>query len=396
MDKKLKLLPIGIATFDVLRREHFLYVDKTKQIYNLVTRGRYYFLSRPRRFGKSLLMSTLKALFEGKKELFEGLWISTSDYAWKEYAVIHLDFFEIARNSVEELELGLEERLHYIAKSYGIDIAAISTLEQKFATLIREMSKKNPVVVLIDEYDHAILNNISDLKAADECRKILQSFYGILKSLGEHLHFVFLTGVTKFAKTSIFSGLNNLNDLTMKESTAALLGYTHQELLDNFDEYIQSAATKLKQSPEELVATMTEWYDGYQFSDVAEIEGQSVKVYNPWSVLSFFEENKFSNYWFQSGSPRFLIDVIKRQQFQPIELNNLYVGQDQIGAFEIDKIFLPTLLYQTGYLTIEFFDSEDERYKLKIPNVEVERSLFKQLLINCTPLEESATGPLLS
>jgi len=367
-----------------LREGNYLYVDKTEHIYNLVTQGSYYFLSRPRRFGKSLLLSTFKALFEGQRKLFEGLWIDSSDYEWKEYPVLYLDFFEIARRGAENLELGLVERLHNIAEFHGINISTISTLEQKFATLIRKMSEKNPVVVLIDEYDHAILNNISDLVVADQCRKVLQNFYSVLKSVDVNLRFVFLTGVSKFAQTSIFSGLNNLRDLTMKEYTATLLGYTHQELLNNFEGYIQEAATKLKQNPKEIVSRMTEWYNGYQFSDVAEIDGQSVKVYNPWSVLSFFDENKFSNYWFATGSPSFLFEVMKQQDFLPIELNNIRASFAQLGTFEIDKISLPTLLYQTGYLTIQSYNPLNRMYILKMPNKEIEISFFEQLLSNIT------------
>ncbi len=396
MDKKLKLLPKGMSSFEVMRKGNYLYVDKTEQIYNLITQDRYCFLSRPRRFGKSLLVSTLKALFEGKKELFEGLWIASSDYEWKPHPVIYFNLFSLTPTNAQELEAGIGRFLHEQATLHSINLNPEASLRENFATIIKKLAEKNSVVVLIDEYDYPILANIGNKLITDECRIVLQNFYGTLKSLDSYLRFVFLTGVTKFAKTSIFSGLNNINDLTMDEAAATLLGYTHAELINNFEGYIKQAALKLDQSSEQIVEKMTEWYNGYQFSQFAAIKSQSAKVYNPYSILLFLSKSVFSNYWFETGSPRFLIEVMMQQNFQPIELNNLHIGQDQIGAFEVDKIFLPTLLYQTGYLTIESFDSEDEHYKLRIPNLEVEKSLFKQLLINCTPLAENAIGPLLS
>jgi len=373
-------LPQGISDFGILRKENALYVDKTQHIYTIIKSGRYHFLSRPRRFGKSLLLSTLKEIFSGNKQIFNDLWINQSDYKWEEYPVLHLDFFAIARGGIKELQNGLQRRLQIIGSNFSIDLDPEAPLEEKFETLIRKMAQKNPVVVLIDEYDHAIINNLHDFNVANECRQVLQGFYGVLKSVDAHLRFVFLTGVTKFSKASIFSGLNNLNDLTMKEYAATLLGYTHQELLNNFESYIQKAAVKLNQNPAEIVSTMTEWYNGYQFSDAAEIDGQSVKVYNPWSVLSLFDENKFSNYWFQSGTPRFLIEVIQQQNFPPIELEKIKVLQSNIGNFQIDKISLPVLLYQTGYLTIESYNPLNRMYTLKMPNKEVEISFFEQLL----------------
>ncbi len=396
MHNDLRPLPQGISDFEKLRMGNYVYVDKTEQIYNLIKRGQYYFLSRPRRFGKSLLVSTFKAIFEGRKDLFDGLWIGSSDFQWKAHPVLHLSFFEIARGGASELRQGLIEHLEQLAHLHQANLSNVSSLEQKFATLIRKMAEKNRVVVLIDEYDHAILNNISDLKAADECRKILQNFYGVLKDMDAYLRFVFLTGVSKFTQTSIFSGLNNLRDLTMKEYAATLLGYTHHELLNNFEGYIQKAATKLKQNSEQIVSTMTQWYDGYQFSDVAEIDGQSVKVFNPWSVLLFFDENKFSNYWFATGSPSFLFEVMKQQSFSPIELNNIRASSAQLGTFEIDKISLPTLLYQTGYLTIESYNPLNRMYILKMPNTEVEISFFEQLLSNITQAPAAATDNCLT
>ncbi len=384
MSHFLRPLPKGISDFQKLRMGNYVYVDKTETIYNLITSGQYYFLSRPRRFGKSLLISTFKALFEGKKELFEGLWIGSSNFQWKAHPVIHLSFFEIARGTAEKLEVALERRLQIIGHDFSINLDPKAPLEEKFATLIRKMSVKNPVVVLIDEYDHAILNNIKNHDAADECRKILQNFYGVLKDMDAYLHFVFLIGVTKFAQTSIFSGLNNLEDLTMSKRAATLLGYTHQELLGNFQDHIFAAAQELNQTPKEIVGQMTEWYDGYQFSDFAEIDNQLAKVYNPWSVLLFLSENKFKNYWFATGSPTFLFEVMKQQDFLPIELSGVTASANQLGTFQIDKISLPTLLYQTGYLTIESYDSERDNYHLALPNKEVKDSLFKQLLHSFT------------
>ncbi len=382
MSKKLQVLPIGIASFEKLRTRNCLYVDKTEYVYNLATQATYYFLSRPRRFGKSLFLSTLKALFEGKKALFEGLWIASSDYQWKTYPIIHLDLFTLPQTNAQELEAGLGRFLQEHADLHSINLNPQASLGEKLSTIVKKLAEKNPVVVLIDEYDYPILTHISDKLVAEKCRIILQNFYATLKGLDNYLRFVFLTGVTKFAKTSIFSGLNNLQDLTMSKQGARLLGYTREELLENFDFHIMRAAQELEKAPEEIIDQMTTWYDGYQFSAFSEVGGKSAKVYNPWSVLLFFSNNYFDNYWFETGSPHFFFELMEQQNFQPIELNNLKISKADLASFQINQISLPTLLYQTGYLTIESYNSVIENYHLTVPNKEVENSLFKHLMHN--------------
>lgn len=227
----MKKLPIDINTFKPLIENNYLYIDKTQYIYNLITTGRYYFLSRPRRFGKSLLISTFNELFSGNKKLFKDLWIGQkSDYKWIEYPVIKLDFSDLDISSPEELKLGLSSSLDDIAKSYSIDISHKITPGLKLKTLLKTLAQKNKVVVLIDEYDFPLINSLDDLKVAKANQKILKNFFSVLKSLDAYLHFIFLTSVTKFAKMSVFSGLNNLNDITIHEKAAALLGYTKEEI----------------------------------------------------------------------------------------------------------------------------------------------------------------------
>ncbi len=380
MTAKLRRLPKGISSFEVLRKGDYIYVDKTEQIYHLIDQGQYYFLSRPRRFGKSLLISTLKELFEANRALFKGLWIDHSDYLWDAYPVINISFFKIMSGNAIELRLAITEQIDDIARNNKIDLSHFVFLEAKFAKLIEKLAEKNRVVVLIDEYDHAILRNITNLSVADECRQVLQSFYGVLKDVDKYLRFVFITGVSKFIRTSIFSGLNNLDDITMDKAGATLLGYTHSELLENFKQHIAHSAHELTISSPEVITQMTEWYDGYQFSQFTEIKNESAKVYNPYSVLLFLSKSIFGNYWFETGSPRFLLDLIKEQEFQPVTLNDIRLRDSELGNFQIDRISLPVLLYQTGYLTIQSYNPSSRIYTLKMPNKEVEVSFLEQVL----------------
>lgn len=372
----MKKLPIDINTFKPLIENNYLYIDKTQYIYNLITTGRYYFLSRPRRFGKSLLISTFNELFSGNKKLFKDLWIGQkSDYKWIEYPVIKLDFSDLDISSPEELKLGLSSSLDDIAKSYSIDISHKITPGLKLKTLVKTLAQKNKVVVLIDEYDFPLINSLDDLKVAKANQKILKNFFSVLKSLDAYLHFIFLTGVTKFAKTSVFSGLNNLNDITIHEKAAALLGYTKEEIDHYFREFIKQVSEKLEIPTSKIKEEMQRWYNGYRFSgDVI------LYVYNPFSILYFFENKKFWNYWFESGTPSFFIELIKNQYKSLEDFEAVEFSYDSLGTFDIGKIPLITLLFQTGYLTIKTYHSDTRRFKIGYPNFEVKESFQKYIL----------------
>jgi hypothetical protein len=374
----MKYLPIDINTFRTMITGNYIYVDKTKYIYDLFSRGsRYYFLSRPRRFGKSLLISTLKELFLGNKDLFKDLWIYTSDYSWEQFPIVHLDFALIAHATPQELSSNLSWTLDTLAQDQGINTKEAPSAQAKLSTLVMNLAKKyapHKVVVLIDEYDYPLLTHLHDLNKAKEIQIILKNFYGTLKGLDAHLRAIFITGVSKFAKTSIFSGINNLNDISLDAEAAQLLGYTHNELQTYFSNYIQEIALEKNQSPEAILSDMERWYDGYRFSE------KSIKVYNPFSVLYFLKKKRLLNYWFESGTPSFLINLLKKQYEVLKDIPKVEISRSSLGTFEIENIPLIPLLFQTGYLTITDYDEETRRFSLGYPNLEVEESFTKYLI----------------
>jgi len=380
-----KYLPLDVSEFPTMILENYVYIDKTEYIYNLFSRGgRFYFLSRPRRFGKSLLISTLKELFLGNKKLFENLWISTSDYKWEEHPVIHLDFSVIPHFTAEELRVSINKELTIIAQNYNTAID--ETLpEETLKALVRELSKRNKVVILIDEYDKPILDHIKNLEESDRQREVLKSFYDSIKGLGLYLRAFFVTGVSRFSKTSLFSGLNNLNDISLDPETAQLLGYTQNEIEIDLAPYLEDFANERKVSTPELMLDLKKWYNGYRFSD------KEVYVYNPFSVLYALDKKRFANYWYQSGTPTFLIHLIEKQYNSIEDINTLEFSQESLGNFSIDKIPLIPLLFQTGYLTISDYDQKTNKFKLDFPNFEVERS-FTQFFVET--LTQSSNGQL--
>ena len=381
----MKDLPIGIQTFEKLRKSDYIYVDKTEQIYNLAKTETPYFLSRPRRFGKSLLCSTFEVLFEGKKELFKNLWIENSNWNWQQYPIIYLDFTAIAHSTPKELEQALHETINALAVKNNIPIQASFTLKTKFLTLVKELAQKNPVVLIIDEYDKPIIDHLTNIEVANQMRQILGNFYGTIKALDQYLKFVFITGVTKFAKISIFSELNNLNDITCDESYSTLCGYTFTEIKQNFKENINQFADKQQCSQEDIISKLTRMYNGYRFSD-----NPDKKVYNPFSILLSLQKNKFEDYWFQTGTPRFLIDLIKKHNYAIIDFEGVKLSSSKIKAFEIDNMDIKTLLYQTGYLTIADYDVESDNYTLSYPNHEVRTALTKHIVeaLTLLPIDE--------
>lgn len=376
MNQKMKLLPKGIQSFSKLIEKNCVYVDKTELIYQLITQGDYYFLSHPRRFGKSLLLSTLAELFAGNKKLFKGLWIESSDYEWIEHPIINISFSSISHSSPQELQADMLWTLKDIAANYKVDISQAPSLQAKFKLLIQQLSSIQKVVILVDEYDYAILSNVNNVALAVECRNVLRDFFTVIKDSDRYIKFVFLTGVTKFAKTSLFSGLNNLEEISISSQYNTLLGYTQQELITYFEPHLQKVSQAQRCSMEQLLEKMRAWYDGYQFSK----KEDATKVYNPYSVLLFLTNGDFDNYWFQTGTPTFLIELIKKRDFPLLTIDNIIASEQDLGAFDIESISIKTVLFQAGYLTIDYYDAQAENYHLKFPNLEVRASFLRYIL----------------
>ncbi|KZX12182.1 ATP-binding protein [Methanobrevibacter filiformis] len=370
----MRKLSLGRQDFKTIRENNYIYVDKTKHIYEMIKNSDVNFLSRPRRFGKSLLLNTLKELFRGNKNLFEDLYIyDTWDWNVK-YPVIYLDL-SVNSSSSNELKDSLNDLLNRIAREFSVQLYS-KTLKARFEDLIIEIHNKyhQKVVILIDEYDNPIIDNIKNLKLAEDNRDILHDFYRTLKTMDEHIRFIFLTGVSKFANVSIFSALNNPTDITLDKNFATICGYTQEELERYFGEYISKLAKNLSFSYDEILEKIKYWYDGYSW------DGEN-SVYNPQSTMVAFNRLKFNNYWFKTGTPRFLIDFMKLYDTQPI-LEPVITDESSFDSFDIEDISEIGLLFQTGYLTVKKLQliDEEEEYTLAIPNNEVKNSTLKHLL----------------
>ena len=364
-------------SFEELIRGKFLYVDKTEYIWNMIrpaTAG--YFLSRPRRFGKSLTVSTLKAVFQGKKELFKELAIYDKPYDWKQYPVIHLDMNGLDFSSVEELESSLCDLVTEAAASHELRLESAHAASM-FRALINQLAEQEQVVILVDEYDKPILNNLGKPHAQKILDK-LKTFYSVIKAFESKERFVFVTGVSKFCHVSLFSDLNNLTDISMHRDYATMFGYTQEEFETYFADRIDSACKQLNMPCEELLPEIKQWYDGYRFHAKAE------SVYNPVSLAQFFmNDAEFNNYWFSTGTPSFLVELTKKADFNFEKTLSEPVMGLAFNAFEIDKIDPLALLLQTGYLTIKssFVDLGETLYYLDFPNREV-KSAFETYLIS--------------
>lgn len=365
----MKKLPVDISTFSKMIQEDYLYIDKTEYIYNLFKKGgRYFFLSRPRRFGKSLLISTLKALFLGQKDLFKGLWIAKTDYDWQPYHVIHLDLSIADTETSIEFKISLGRLLDDIAFDLGINLSKRRSPKEKLVFLVKTLAETKQVVVLIDEYDKPILDHLHNPKRANAQRAVLKNFYDGFKGLDPYLRAVFITGVSKFAKTSIFSGLNNLNEISYTPESAELVGYTESELRKYFDEYIREIAVETKEKPEDLIEKIRYWYNGYQFSK------KPIKVYNPFSIVYFFQRKHFENYWFETGTPTFLVEFMKKHPLELTSTLNKKFSISSLGMVGIEKVSIATL-FQAGYLTIKEYDALYNAYQLGYPNQEIKQCL---------------------
>lgn len=378
--------PVGIQDFPLIRKEAFYYIDKTELIYQMITQGVSYFLSRPRRFGKSLLISTLEALFKGQRHLFSGLWIDTSDYDWKEFPVIRLDLSKTISSSPTALCESLQELLIENANKHGISGIQRSYPSFSLSALVIELAKKGPVVILIDEYDAPLVHHLENMELVARNREILREFYTTIKALSEYLHRVFITGVSKFSKVSLFSGMNNLIDISLRAEYATILGLTENEIIQNLKKELDTIAEQRQEPPENILQKMRSWYNGYLFSRSKEVQ----KVYNPLSVLQFLQTGEFENYWFTTATPTFAIDLIKKNNyFVPDLEKGVIVGKEIETNHETDVIDLPTLLFQTGYLTIDSYEESSWTYFLKFPNLEVKRSFLDHLLYEFAQLRPS-------
>ena len=373
-----KLYPIGMQTFSEIREEDFLYVDKTEYIYRMThTSGKYFFLSRPRRFGKSLLVSTMQSYFEGKKELFKGLAIDKLEKEWTEYPVLHFDMSGGKHMEPEQLELYLGYILEDQEKKWGINeprIGANNRLIDLINTAYEKSGKQ--VVVLIDEYDAPMLDVAHEKEQLDVLRNIMRNFFSPLKYSEAKLRFVFLTGITKFSQVSIFSELNNITNVSMDDEYAGICGITKEELLENMSDDIDMLADALGYSREMMIAKLKENYDGYHFSK------KSPDVFNPYSLLNCFSKKELGAFWFSSGTPTYLINMLRQFGVLPTEIAPTEAVSSSFNAPTENMKTITPLLYQSGYVTIKKYDPETRIYTLDIPNKEIKVGLFDNLLPN--------------
>ena len=388
MNSVLRKLPIGIQTFEDIRRDNYLYVDKTAFVWRIANTGKPYFLSRPRRFGKSLLLSTFEAYFKGKKELFEGLAMEQMEREWRQFPVLHLDLNAKKYETPEDLNAMLNQHLEKWESQYG-DEKKDRSPEERFSYVISRASEQAGcgVVVLVDEYDKPLLQTLCNIPLMEEYRQTLKAFYGVLKSSDRYLRFVFLTGVTKFAQVSVFSDLNQLNDISMKPQYATICGITMQELTHTFAPEIQQLAEHNGLTQEEALQKMKISYDGYHFCEFAE------GVFNPFSVLNLFDGYKFSNYWFQTGTPTFLVELLKKSEY---DLRTLIDGVEASASsfteYRIDANNPIPLIYQSGYLTIKDYSSRFGNYLLEFPNDEVRYGFIDFLIPYYTSVVDDERG----
>lgn len=369
-----KIYPIGIQNFESLRRDGYFYIDKTALVYQLVKTGRYYFLSRPRRFGKSLLISTLEAYFQGKKELFTGLAMEKLEKDWIEYPILHLDLNIEKYDTPESLNNILEKSLAKWEGLYGANPSERS-LSLRFAGVIERACEQTGqrVAILIDEYDKPLLQAIGNEVLQNEFRNTLKPFYGALKTMDGCIKFAILTGVTKFGKVSVFSDLNNLNDISMYEPFVSICGMTEREIHENLKEELHELAVAQKMTYEQAAAELKACYDGYHF--VEDSEG----VYNPFSVLNTFYKMKFGSYWFETGTPTYLVELLKRNHYDLGRMAHVETDADVLNSIYGDEDPIP-VIFQSGYLTIKGYDKEFGLYRLGFPNKEVEEGFMKFLI----------------
>ncbi|MBP5369954.1 MAG: ATP-binding protein [Bacteroidales bacterium] len=371
----MKKIPIGIQAFSSLIDGDFVYLDKTDMIFKIATTKACYFLSRPRRFGKSLTLSTLHTFFDGRKELFAGLKIEKLETKWEKYPVLHFDFNASTYNSVEDVQSRIGYMLSQHEKIFGKDDNAKQNSE-RFESLINAAAAQTGknVVILVDEYDKPLLSNISNKDLQDEIRKELKAFYGVLKTCDENIKIAFITGVTKFSKVSLFSDVNNLIDISAEINFSTLCGATEQEIHDYLDCYVQEMADANDITKDECYKELKNWYEGYHFHP------NSVDVYNPFGLMRALYSKEFKEYWFETGTPTFLVEEIKRHNMNLRDLDNVRRTEEQLSKIDNVRNDPVPLLYQSGYLTIKGYDKFLKRYTLSLPNKEVGEALPKFIL----------------
>ena len=372
----LKLYPVGIQTFEGIRKENKLYIDKTEYIYRMThSGGCYFFLSRPRRFGKSLLVSTFESYFSGKKELFEGLAIEKLEQEWMEYPVLHFDMSGGKHMDKEKLEDYLSNRLEADESKWGITHTKSGANDRltELITTAYEISGKQ-VVVLIDEYDAPMLDVAHDKETLDVLRNVMRNFFSPLKMCEPMLRFVFLTGITKFSQVSIFSELNNIKNVSLDDEYAGVCGITKEELLTQMSEDIDMLAEAQGMTREETIAKLKENYDGYHFSPA------SPDVFNPYSLLNCFDDKNFGAYWFSSGTPTYLINMLRKFKVLPAKIGRSLARSSAFDAPTENLKTITPLLYQSGYITIKGYDKMSQLFTLDLPNKEIKVGLFESLL----------------
>jgi len=380
---KLPKLPIGDSSFESIRADACVYVDKTRHLYQMADEGKFYFLSRPRRFGKSLTVSTLRCLFQGRKDLFKGLWVADTDWEWKPHPVILLDFNEISHDTPENLKLSLQRALLKTAEVYDV-ISDTPLIKEQFKELILALYQKTGmrVVILIDEYDKPLIDHLGQgaktLEIAKANRDILKYFLGVIKGgeVSPALRFVFITGVSKFSRVSIFSELNNLEDITMAEPYSDMLGYTQDDMETYFRPFVKRFAEKTGDSEEHTMSKLALHYDGYRFSE------RDIRVYNPFSVLSALKKKNFKNYWFETGTPTFLVNLLKENDWYLPKIEGMQATEAVFSTYELEYLKPKALLFQTGYVTIK--DVCEQLYTFDYPNQEVKTSFLEMLFHSYT------------
>lgn len=380
--------PIGIQDFEKLRSEGFLYVDKTELIKNLVNQGNYFFLSRPRRFGKSLLLSTIQAYFEGKRDLFKGLAIDTDEMGWEAHPVMHLDLNAQKYDSEESLEGILDSFLYGEEVKWGINSDHSKYFGLRFCDVIRNAYNKTGkrVVILIDEYDKPMLQAIGKPELQDEFRSTLKAFYGALKSMDGCIRFAFLTGVTKFGKVSVFSDLNHLTDISMDARYYNICGITEEEIGEYFKEGVSELATANEMAEEKCLATLKERYDGYHFCQ--DVPG----MYNPFSLFNTLSRKTFGSYWFETGTPTYLVTLLQLHDYNLETMSEVETDADVLNSTDGGSTDPIPVIYQSGYLTIKGYDKEFGLYKLGFPNKEVEEGFMKFLVPYYTNISKSESA----
>ena len=386
--------PLGLQSFVKIRTDHYIYVDKTEYIYQLVHNGVPYFLSRPRRFGKSLLLSTMKAYWEGRKELFSGLAIEKLEKgnpdAWKQYPVFYFDFNGANYETESALEDIIDEQLRRFEKTFNIKAEKGFNLGERFRNLIMEASKTTGLrcVILVDEYDKPLLDVMDDKNLQEYNKKVFKGFFSTLKGFDDYIQFAFITGVSRFHKVSIFSDLNQLRDISLAKDYEAICGITESELQKYFRPGVEYIAQEQDWEYEECLSQLKQAYDGYHFYP------NGIGVYNPFSLLNAILDGEINSYWFSTGTPTFLIKQLRQNHFDVRKFTNqtIYASESALKDYTGDTMEVVPLLYQTGYLTISSFDRTRRRYTLCFPNEEVKYGLLESLMPAYVPASKAGSG----